>query len=71
MRSLLKSKFRQQLVRKIQTAYFSRSLLSARSFAVSSASAAFTLTSGSTAVSAQAVFEKGLIVFVSGMPIPK
>ena len=31
----------------------------------SSASAAFTLTSGSTPVSAQSVFEKGLIVFVS------
>ena len=39
--------------------------------AVSSASAAFTFTSGSTPTSAQSFFEKGLMAFVSGMPIPK
>jgi len=35
------------------------------------ASAGFTFISGSTPVSAQSVLEKGLIGFVSGMPIPK
>jgi hypothetical protein len=56
---------------KFPDSYFLCSLLSASFFAVSSASAAFTLTSGSTPVSAQSVFEKGSIAFVSGMPIPK
>jgi hypothetical protein len=54
-----------------QTFYFPCSLLSASFTAVSSASAAFTFTSGSTPVSAQSVFEKGLIGLVSGIPIPK
>jgi len=51
--------------------YFFCSLLSASFSAVTSASAAFTFTSGSTPISAQSFFEKGLIAFVSGMPIPK
>jgi hypothetical protein len=46
-------------------------LLCASFSAVTSPSAAFTFISGSTPISAQSVFEKGLIAFVSGMPIPK
>jgi hypothetical protein len=51
--------------------YFFCRLPSASFSAVSSASAAFTFTSGSTPVPSQSVFEKGLIVLTSGIPIPK
>jgi hypothetical protein len=51
--------------------YFFCSLPCASFSAVTSASTAFTFTSGSTPTSAQSVFAKGLIAFVSGMPIPK
>ena len=56
---------------RFQTAYFLCRLLSASFSVVCSASAAFTFTSSSTPVSAQSVFEKGLIGLASGMPIPK
>ncbi len=46
-------------------------LLSASFWAVSSASAAFTFTSGSTPTPSQSAFPKGLIAFSSGMPMPK
>lgn len=52
-------------------AYLRCSLLSASFLAVSSASAAFTFTSGSTPTPSQSAFPKGLIAFSSGMPIPK
>src|SRR5882762_11275272 len=56
---------------KFSDSYFLGSLLSANFTAVSSASPALTFTSGSTPTSAQSDFEKGLMAFVSGMPIPK
>src|ERR1035437_906203 len=65
------SKLRQQLVREIQVAYFFCRILSASFSAVTSASATFTFTFGSTPVPSQSVFEKGLIALVSVIPIPK
>jgi hypothetical protein len=56
---------------KFPDSYFLCSLLSTSFSAVSSASAAFTFTSGSTPVPSQSVFENGLIALASGIPIPK
>jgi len=63
--------FRSATQSKTSQAYFFCSLLCASFTAASSASAAFTFTSGSTPVSAQSIFEKRWIGLVSGIPIPK
>jgi hypothetical protein len=56
---------------RIQIAYFFCSFLSASFSAVSSASAAFTFTSGSTPVPSQSYFEMGLIGLAKGTKIMK
>jgi hypothetical protein len=51
--------------------YFLCSLRSATACAALSASSAFTFMSGATPVPSQSAVAKGLMVFVSGIPIPK